>query len=263
MYDFLLSDESNQSYIKNGPGPSKPYKGVTLSGCFLSTVQKTWNKACTSVIKHASHGSGGWIKASCSESMRFCKKNIHISNLNTFLSLHLTVKGGSRSGGWRRTLALRDSCRTQKKNKTKIERIRSTKQGFVKKNVRGFWYKPRGDWFSFDKVWKLCFLCYCKQTRETSISHSHAWRIRPTSSAGTASTYDSQQKLEIKCYYFWNMDIYLTKMHGFVTGGLYSPPGAVWGTFYYECVHYVTSSELLTKAPAYPHHKARKSQDNF
>ncbi len=39
VYDFLLSDESNQSYIKNCPGPSKPYNGV--SGCFLSTVQKT------------------------------------------------------------------------------------------------------------------------------------------------------------------------------------------------------------------------------
>ncbi len=41
VYDFILSDESNQSYINNGPGPSKPYNGV--SGCFLLTVQKTWN----------------------------------------------------------------------------------------------------------------------------------------------------------------------------------------------------------------------------
>ncbi len=37
--DFLLSDEYNRSYIKNCPGPSKPYNGV--SGCFLSTAQKT------------------------------------------------------------------------------------------------------------------------------------------------------------------------------------------------------------------------------
>ncbi len=56
-------------------------------------------------------------------------------------------------------------------NKTKRQsRIRSTNQGFVKKNVGGFHYKPRGDWFSFAKVRKLCFLCSCKQTRETSIS---------------------------------------------------------------------------------------------
>ncbi len=27
VYDFLLSDESNRSYIKNCPGPSKPYNG--------------------------------------------------------------------------------------------------------------------------------------------------------------------------------------------------------------------------------------------
>ncbi len=25
VYDFLFSDESNQSYIKNGPGPSMPW----------------------------------------------------------------------------------------------------------------------------------------------------------------------------------------------------------------------------------------------
>ncbi len=28
--DFLLSDKSNLSYIKNGPGPSKPYNDDTL-----------------------------------------------------------------------------------------------------------------------------------------------------------------------------------------------------------------------------------------
>ncbi len=30
--------------------------------------------------------------------------------------------------------------------------------------------KPIGDWFSFAKVRKLCFLCYCKQIRDSSIS---------------------------------------------------------------------------------------------
>ncbi len=53
------------------------------------------------IIKCASHGSGGLIKASCSEFMRFCKKNIHISNvINTFLSLPLsrcTQRGGTRN----------------------------------------------------------------------------------------------------------------------------------------------------------------------
>ncbi len=64
-----------------------------LSGCFLSIVQKLWNKACTSIIKCASHGSEGCIKASCSESMRFCKNNFHILNvINTFFSsVPLTV----------------------------------------------------------------------------------------------------------------------------------------------------------------------------
>ncbi len=103
-------------------------------------------------------------------------------------------------------------------------------------NVGGFWYEPRGDWFSFGKVRKLCFLCSCKQTRETSISQMRARHIRPPSSAGTACMYqDSQQKWEKRVYYVWNMDILLTKAHGFATGGLYSPPGAVWGMFYYGC----------------------------
>ncbi len=36
-----------------------------------------------------------------------------------------------------------------------------------------------------------------------------------------------------------NMDIILTKMHVFSTGSLYSCPGAVWGTFYYGCTHFI------------------------
>ncbi len=80
VYDFLLSEESSQLY-KNGPGPSKPFnEGKRV---FFSTVQKTWNKVCASVVKRPSQGSGGWIN--CSESLCFCKINIHISNvINTF-----------------------------------------------------------------------------------------------------------------------------------------------------------------------------------
>ncbi len=49
-----------------------------VNGCYFSIVQKKSNKVHPSIIKCASRGSGGRIKASCSESMRFCKKNIHI-----------------------------------------------------------------------------------------------------------------------------------------------------------------------------------------
>ncbi len=77
---------------------------IAVGGCFCSTVHKMSNKVRTSIIKRASHGSGAWIKASCSESMCFCKKNIQISNvINTFLSLPVSVICKSRSGGWRRT----------------------------------------------------------------------------------------------------------------------------------------------------------------
>ncbi len=69
---------------------------------------------------------------------------------------------------------------------------------------------------------------------------------------------------EKSVYYVWNMDIFLTKTHGFTTGGLYSPPGAMWGMFYYRCTHFI--SHLLDcwqNAPAYPHCKAWRGQDNF
>ncbi len=64
-------------------------------------VQNTSNKVHTSIIKHASHGSGGGIKSSCSESMCFSKKHICISSIiNASLSFLLTVVRGSRFGGW-------------------------------------------------------------------------------------------------------------------------------------------------------------------
>uniref|UniRef100_A0A672N3G6 DUF5577 domain-containing protein n=1 Tax=Sinocyclocheilus grahami TaxID=75366 RepID=A0A672N3G6_SINGR len=43
-----------------------------------------------------------------------------------------------------------------------------------KEKFGGFRYKPRGDWFSFAKVRKLCFLCSCKQTLVlTRLAYSH------------------------------------------------------------------------------------------
>ncbi len=42
--------------------------------------------------------------------------------------------------------------------------IRSTKWGFAKRDVRGFRYRPRRDWFVFCKERKLCFFCSSKQT---------------------------------------------------------------------------------------------------
>ncbi len=151
-----------------------------ISRCFLSTVQKTWNKVRVSVIKRPSHSSRGWIKASCSESMRFCKKNIHISNIiNTFI---LTSADCDTWKPFRRMtydVGVAWLVTSMRENKTKRRsRIRSTKRGFVKKNVRGFRYKPSENWFSFAKVRKLCFLCSCKQTCGTSISQR---RATPTS----------------------------------------------------------------------------------
>ncbi len=57
VYDFLLSDESNQSNIKNVLALPSVRMGV--GGCFCLSVQKKSNKKRASVIKRASHGSEG------------------------------------------------------------------------------------------------------------------------------------------------------------------------------------------------------------
>ncbi len=98
----------------------------------------------------------------------------------------------------------------QRESKTKRRsRVRSTKWGFVKKKVGGFRYKPRGDWSSFAKVRKLCFLCSCKQTWERL--------AYLTGVCGTHTSYVICRNAD------W----------------LYSPPGAMWGTFYCGWMHFI------------------------
>ncbi len=62
VYDFLLSDEYKEFYKKIVL--ALPSFIMAVGGCFCSTVQKKSNKAHPSVIKRASHGSGGepWIR---------------------------------------------------------------------------------------------------------------------------------------------------------------------------------------------------------
>ncbi len=107
---------------------------------------------------------------------------------------------------WRMTLVLRDERGERTKRRSWI---RSTNRIFVQKNVGGFWYESRGDWFSFAPVNKLVRLAYL---RGVCVTH--------TSSAGPASAYDSQQKWEksvsLKCGYI------SCKTHGIAKGCLYS-----------------------------------------
>ncbi len=152
LNDFLLSDESNQSYIKNCSCSSKLKNGIRR--VFYSTVQKKSNKAHPSIIKRASHGSGGWILASCSDAFLKekypylkCYKHFCLASANCRMR---KLFQADEVGRMRRTRT-GDSWQTRRRDsKTKrLSRIRSTKWGFVKKNVRGFRYKLRGDWFSF------------------------------------------------------------------------------------------------------------------
>ncbi len=120
----------------------------------------------------------------------------------------------------------------RRENKTKCRsRIRSTKRGFVKKNVRGFRYKPRGDWFSFGKVRKLCFLCSCKQTL---VFARLTWACATPTSGGICRKGSLfwkrvQQLAEVtqNCLYHFKYG-YLKKKK---TGGLYSPAEPCEGHF--------------------------------
>ncbi len=155
---------------------------------------------------------------------------------------------------WRPAYDVGVVWRMRRENKTKWRsRIRSTKRGFVKKNVEGFRYKPRGDWFSFAKVRKVCFLCSSKQTRETSISQR---RAMPTSYVICRNGLLVWQSVEVRknVYYIWNMDIFVTKTHGFATGGLYPPPPRSRGRHVLLRIRalYFTSSGLLTKSTRLP-----------
>ncbi len=231
VYDFLFSDKSNWSYIRKCPGLSSVTMGI--SGCLLSTVQKMWNKVRASVIKHASHGSGGWIKASCSESMRFCKKNIHISNvINTFLSLPLTVIRARPSSRWWRTYASHAHLWDML-----VSQVCLQEQSFLtlaKENQSPlvlYWNPPK---------YKSSF-CFVLSAFITNHAMLTSYIIR-------RNAFHIRQSVEVrKSVYVWNinnMNKYIYK---------YSPPGAVWGMFYYGCACFIWCLEdCWQKAPAYP-----------
>ncbi len=56
VYDFLLSEESNQSYIKKNV-LAIPSVIIAVGGCFCETVQNMSPKVHAPIIKGASHGS--------------------------------------------------------------------------------------------------------------------------------------------------------------------------------------------------------------
>ncbi len=56
---------------------------------------------------------------------------------------------------------------------------------------------------------------------------------------------------------------FLSKMHQFTLGGLYSPPGAMRDTFYYRWMCFIGLFRLFKITPTHCHYKAWKSQDIF
>ncbi len=178
---------------------------IAVGRCFCSTVQNTLNKARASIVKHASHRSGVWILASCSESMHFLKKNIHISNvINTFLSLPLSVVLGSRSGGWLRMFESRaclwdmivSQVCLQEQSKQSFLTLAKENQsplGLYRHPLTFFFTNPRFVLLIHD--WRFFLFFFLRLSRITLRRH-------PTSSAGTASEVREKCLLRLKYGYF-------------------------------------------------------------
>ncbi len=220
-----------------------------VSECLFSTVQKTWNKVRASIIKRASHGSGVWIKASCSESMRFRKINIHISNVITFFSLPLTVLRASREGGWCRTYAplryasLVSFLQEQRKQSfLTLAKGKPVSSWLISKSSDIFLYKSS---FCASNSW-LAF-CFVLSPRSSLITQ----RWCPTSSAGTAFAYHSQWKWEKSVYLKYG---YLSYKNAWIRyrRPLFTPQSHVRHVLLWMCALYFTSSELLTKSTRLP-----------
>ncbi len=184
------------------------------------------------------------------------------------------VSEGSRSGARRKyksRLSAGDSWWTQKHDgeRTKqTSRIRSTKRGFVKKNVRGFRYKPRGDWFSFAKVRKLCFRCSYKQTLFFArLTHACA---APASYGihrkGSLSWTRVRQIAEVtqNCLYRFKFVFVFYKNASIrYRRPLFTPRSLVMHVLIRMCALYLTTFALLNTTTRPCHYRAWKSQDIF
>ncbi len=131
-----------------------------------------------------------------------------------------------------RLLVTNVEARRRERTKQNAGREISTKQGFLNKNVRGFQYKPRENWFSFGKVRKRCFLCFCKETlvfaRLTFACATHtSYVIRQKDSLSWTFVRQLMEVTQNYLYRYKYVYIYIlfffTKTHRFATG-LYSLP---------------------------------------
>ncbi len=139
--------------------------------------------------------------------------------------------------------------------------IRSKKQGFGKKNDEGFWYKPRGDWFSFAKVRNVGFLCSCKQTRETSISQRRTSFVIYSNGLNVWQSAEVRKKclLDLKHGYVCYKNAWIRYRRPLFT--LRSHVRHV--LLRIRVLFFKMYSGLLTKSTPLPHCNAWRGQDNF
>ncbi len=185
--------------------------------------------------------------------MRFCKINIHISNVilySHFRWLSYAEAVPADDVGCRRCVISAERRGWTKQNGGhELEA-----QNEVKKNVRGFRYKPKGDWFSFPKIRKHCFLCSCVSQRRA--------RAMPTSYVIRLDGFRVPQSAEVRKKLFITFEIWIfilpKRMDSLQETSIHALEP------HYGCSHFISCLlDCWQKAPSYPHCKAWRGQDHF
>ncbi len=183
--------------------------------------------------------------------MRFHKKNIHNSNLNTFLSLPVSVICGRMCCARLWDMLVSRVCLQEQRKQHFLTLAVSS--WLISKSSDIFLYKSS---FCASNPWPaFCFVLSPRSSLTTQ-------RRLPPERLPLLTVRWSEREVFIM-FEIW-IFIYLTKTHGFATGGLYSPPGAVWGMFYYGCACFIWRLvDCWTETPADCIDNAWNSQDNF
>ncbi len=103
----------------------------------------------------------------------------------------------------------------------------------ISKSSNIFLYKSSFCAFNF---WRFGVL-FCSLYPQSSLITQH-WCLTSSPGLLPLMTVICSEREEFITFEIW---IFIfQKCIGVATGGLYSPPGAVWGTFYYGCAYFIS-----------------------
>ncbi len=169
-------------------------------------------------------------------------------NVNVNIELTIINCNESCTGGWCRTSAscahLWDICRSKASKFPYFSKGKLVSAWLISKSSGIFLYKSS---FCASNSWPAFCLFSCSslitQRRRSMSSARNYW--------------------EKKCLLRWNMDIYLTKMHGSLQEAFIHHPEPCEARFITDACTLFHVFWTVDKKHAYPHCKAWRGQDNF